>query len=161
MKKQLIPATAFGAFALAVSVAAQSQPATPKAPDQAPRASAPAAVTVEGCLMREDDVPGRKANVAEKVGIGDDYILTSTKIVKGNAPGAAAAAKPGEAVGTSGTSGAMYDLNGIDKETLKRHLNKRVEVDGTFKNVDGGVKGNALIEIDATSIRAAKGDCSK
>ena len=55
----------------------------------------------------------------------------------------------------------MYDVNGIDEETLKRHLNKRVAVDEYVKNVDGGVKGNALVEIDATSIRAAKGDCSK
>ena len=44
--------------------------------------------------MREDDVPGRKANVAEKVGIGNDYILTSTKIVKGAAPGTPAGRTP-------------------------------------------------------------------
>jgi hypothetical protein len=105
--------------------------------------------------MREDDVPGRKANIAERVGVGEDYILTSTKMVKGSAPSAAAAT--GGAVGTSGTSGAMYDVEGLDDETLKRHLNRRVQVDGTFENLDA--KGTELIEIRATAIRAATGEC--
>ena len=104
--------------------------------------------------MREDDVPGRKSNVAERVGVGEDYILTSTKMVKGSAPSAPA----GGAVGTSGTtSGAMYDVNGIDDETLKKHINRRVRVDGTFDNLDA--KGNELIEIRATGIRPVSGEC--
>ena len=61
-------------------------PATTARDSPTPTAAVP--VTVEGCLMREPDVPGRKANVAEKVGIGEDFILTSTKMVKGMAPGA-------------------------------------------------------------------------
>jgi hypothetical protein len=110
--------------------------------------------------VREDDVPGRNATVAEKIGLGGkDFILTNTKLKKGLAPGAGPGRKDGDAVGTGGTSGAMFELKGIDEETLKRHLNRRVEVDGAFDHVDA--KGNDLIEIRATAIRAAKGECSK
>ena len=155
MTKHLMPVTLAGTLALAVSVAAQTPPpsSTPP-PTQPPAAGTAATVTIEGCLMREDDVPGRKPNIAERVGVGEDYILTSTKMVKGSAPSAAAT---GGAVGTSGTSGAMYDVEGLDDETLKRHLNRRVQVDGMFENLDA--KGTELIEIRATAIRAATGEC--
>jgi hypothetical protein len=116
-------------------------------------------VTVEGCLVREDAVPGRNPSVAEKLGLGGkDFLLTNTKLKKGLAPGAVADAK-GDSVGTSGTSGAMFELKGIDDETLTRHLNRRVEVDGAFDHLDA--KGSNLIELRATAIRAAKGECSK
>src|SRR4029453_9626260 len=43
--------------------------------------------TVVGILakhrQREQDVPGRKPNVAERAGVMEDYILTSAKVVKG------------------------------------------------------------------------------
>lgn len=158
MKQYLIPVTLAGALALTASVAGQTPPPTAPSTAQKPAPTAAGPVTVEGCLMREDDVPGRKSNVAERVGVGEDYILTSTKMVKGTAP-AAAAAPTGGAVGTSGTGGAMYDVNGIDDETLKRHVNRRVQVDGTFESLDRGMKGDALIEIRATGIRPVSGDC--
>ena len=34
--------------------------------------------------MREADVPGRKPNVAERAGIAEDYILTSTRPIQGS-----------------------------------------------------------------------------
>ncbi|HYJ07877.1 MAG TPA: hypothetical protein VEX18_02685 [Polyangiaceae bacterium] len=160
MKQYLVPATLAGALALTASVAGQTTPPASTSSQQTPAASA-GPVTVEGCLMREDDVPGKKPNVVEKVGVGEDYILTSTKMVKGSAPAGAAAPSSG-AVGTSGTTGttgAMYDINGIDDDTLKRHVNRRVQVDGSFKSLDGGMKGDALIEIQATGIRPVSGDC--
>jgi hypothetical protein len=39
--------------------------------------------------MREADVPGRKLNIAERAGIGEDYILTNANVVKSSAPGGA------------------------------------------------------------------------
>jgi hypothetical protein len=161
MKQYFIPATFAWALALTASAAGQTPTPASTSPAQ-PAASAAGVVTVEGCLMREDDVPGRKSNVAEKVGVGEDYILTTTKMVKGSAPSAGAGAASSGAVGTSGTtttSGAMYDINGIDDDTLKQHVNRRVQVDGTFDNLDGGMKGNALIEIKATGIRPVSGEC--
>ena len=116
-------------------------------------------MTVEGCLMRESDVPGKKANVAEKVGIGEDFILTSTKMVKGMAPGALAA-PPSGAVGTSGMAGAMYDIEGIDDGTLMKHINRRVQVDGTFEKLENASKAGALVEIKATGIRPVAGECA-
>ncbi len=157
MKKQLVPMTLAGTVALAISLSAQTG-APPSTTQSQPSASRAGAVTVEGCLMREDDVPGRKANVAERAGLGEDFILTSTKMVEGAAP-SAPSATPG-AVGTSGTtSGAMYDINGIDDETLRKHINRRVQVEGSFENLDA--RGDALIEIRATAVRPASGECPR
>jgi len=168
MKQYLIPATLAGALALTVSVAAQTPPPAQTPPAQTPppattaQTPTPAAgvpVTVEGCLMREADVPGKKANVAEKVGIGEDFILTSTKMVKGMAPGALSA-PPSGAVGTTGTTGAMYDVEGIDDGTLMKHINRRVQVDGTFEKLENASKAGELVEIKATGIRPVAGECA-
>jgi hypothetical protein len=124
-------------------------------------------VTVEGCVMREADVPGRKPNVAERTGITEDYILTSTKIVKGSAPGATSQARPDAPIGTSGTQAAMYEIEGIDDERLKQHVGRRVQLDGAFQNVDRaratperGTAADDLVEISATTIRQVAGDCA-
>ena len=156
MKKYPIPVMCCATLALAVSLGVDR---TAAASDRGQATSVSGPVTVEGCLMREEDVPGRKPNLAEKLGVGNDYILAFTKIVKGTRP--AAAARTGETAATSGMSGAMYDINGIDEETLKRHLNQRVAIDGAFDNVDAAMKSDALIEIRATAIRLAKGDCKR
>src|SRR5690606_5376471 len=37
-------------------------------------------VTVEGCVMAEDQVAGRDPNFMERAGIGEDYILTNARI---------------------------------------------------------------------------------
>ena len=115
MKQYLIPVTLAGALTLTATVAGQTPPPTAPATAQKPAPTAAGAVTVEGCLMREDDVPRRKSNVAERVGVGE--------------------------------------------ETLKRPVNRRVQVDGTFESLDRGMKGDALIEIRATGIRPVSGDC--
>ena len=156
MKQYLIPVTLAGALALTVVRGGPDSAARLPIHSQAATAAGP--VTVEGCLMRENDVPGRKANVAEKVGIGEDFILTSTKMVKDGA--GSPAAPTGGAVGTSGTAGAMYDVNGIDDETLMKHINRRVQVDGTFEKLENATKTDALIEIRATGIRPVAGECA-
>lgn len=162
-----------GAIALTATVSAQNPPAQPPAPrppaaqDQ-PRTQETATVTVEGCVMREADVPGRKPNVAERAGIAEDYILTSTKVVKGSAPGRGAQARTGDApTGTSGTQGAMYEIEGIDEQQLKQHAGRRVQIDGTFENVDRatasperGTPADDLVEIRGTTIRQVAGDCA-
>jgi hypothetical protein len=115
--------------------------------------------------MREEDVPGRKPNVAERAGIAEDYILTSIKMVKGSAP--SAAPRAGEAVGTSGTRGAtMFEVEGIDDAELKKHVGKRVQIDGSFENTDrakaapeAGTPADDLAEIRGTVIRQVAGEC--
>jgi hypothetical protein len=163
MKQHLIPATLAGALALTVSAVTAQTPSTAQTPPstttQKPASTAATPITVEGCLMRENDVHGKKANVAAKVGIGEDFILTSTKMVKGTAPGSTASTTGG-AVGTSGTAAAMYDVNGIEDETLMKHINRRVQVDGTFENLENAGKTDAFVEIRATGIRPVSGECA-
>lgn len=122
-------------------------------------------VTVEGCLMREADVPGREPNVAERAGIAEDYILTSTKMIKGSAP--QQTPRSGETpTGTSGKHGAMYEVQGIDDERLRQHVGHRVQIEGTFENVDRaratpekGTPADDLVEIRGTTIRQVTGEC--
>ncbi|HYB95612.1 MAG TPA: hypothetical protein VEC39_11595 [Vicinamibacterales bacterium] len=81
-------------------------------------------LTVTGCLRAEKDVPGRTPNVAERAGVGEDYILTNAKMGQGSA--------------TSGIGVAsMYEIEGISDTELKKHLNHQVEIVGRL----GGVAG--------------------
>lgn len=176
MRRNFLGGALAGALALSATVAAQS-PQTPPPQSQTPTTTAktqprtqdrPAMVTVEGCLMREADVPGRKPNVAERAGIAEDYILTSTKMVKGSAP-AMATTQPraGETpTGTSGKPANMYEVEGLDKDRLKQHAGKRVQIDGTFENIDRAratpertTPADDLVEIRATTIRPVSGTC--
>jgi hypothetical protein len=118
--------------------------------------------------MREADVPGRKPNIAEKAGIAEDYILTSAKVIKGSPPATAAApTKPGEKpTGTTGAQGAMFEVEGIGEQQLKQHVGRRVQIEGTFQNVDRagaaperGTPADDLVEIRGTTIRQVAGEC--
>lgn len=102
----------------------QSQPAT----QQVPAASQPS-TTLTGCVYREQDVPGRSPNVAERAGVLEDYILA--EVTPSQAQSTPSTATPGTA-GTSGTvkSGAMYKLELVDDEKLRALVGKRVEVTG-------------------------------
>ena len=166
MRRYLLGSALAGTLAVTATVAAQNPP-TQQPPgrtqDQARM------VTVEGCLMREADVPGRRPNVAERSGVTEDYILTSTKIVKGSPPagGTTAQTRPGETpTGTAGTQGAMYEVEGIDDERLKQHVGRRVQIDGRFENVDRaratperGTPADDLVEIRGTTMRQVAGEC--
>lgn len=172
MRKYCFGCALAGALAITATVAAQEPQTYPRTP-QPPTTQAPAQdqarmVTVEGCLMREADVPGRRPNVAERAGIGEDYILTSTKMVKGSAPTTnIAQGRPGDTpTGTSGTRAAMYEVQGIDDTELKEHAGHRVQIDGTFENVDRakatpepGTPADDLVELRGTTIRQVAGDC--
>ena len=158
-----------GMLALSATVVAQAPPppksqSPAKAPAAAPAARAQGGVTVEGCLVREADVPGRKPNVAERAGIAEDYILTSTKMVKGSAPAATPAAD--KSAGKAGSRAGMYEVEGLDDERLKPHVGHRVQIDGTFENVDRaratperGTPADDLVEIHASAIRQVAGNC--
>jgi hypothetical protein len=167
-----------GALALAGTAVAQT-PATPQSPPQPTRpapgvtvnqrsetASGP--VTVEGCLKREADVPGRKPNAAESVGIGEDFVLTGSKMIKGSAPGDASRTEtpvPGVTVTKGSNAEMMFDVKGLSADQLKSHLNERVEIVGVFEKLDrAGAAArdpNAeLVELRGTSIRPVSGGCS-
>lgn len=176
MSRILLGCVLTGALALTVTVGAQYPP-TQIPPQQTPPATRTPTtqdkarmVTVEGCLIREADVAGRKPNIAERAGIAEDYILTSTRMIKGSAPATGTAqARPGETpTGTSGTRGAMmmYEVEGIDDDQLKQHVGHRVQIDGTFENVDRATAtperrtpADDLVEIRGTVIRQVAGEC--
>jgi hypothetical protein len=152
------------ASALTLPLAAQNPP--PQTPQTRPAAapSGPVAVTVEGCLLREKDVPGRKPNVAEQAGMMEDYILTQAKIVK------TAAQPQDQAVGTSGTV-AMFEVKEIDGDVLKKHAGQRVQIDGTLEAKDVRERqrteaekpGSAedLPDLKGTVVRMVAASCTK
>lgn len=117
-------------------------------------------VTITGCLKEEKDVPGRTPNVAERAGVGEDYILTNVKMGKGSTTSAMGLA-------------SMYQVKGIDDSELKKHLNHQVEVTGRLE-ASGSTMGadrsagaartsannnNNLHDIHATSIRMLAQTC--
>jgi hypothetical protein len=129
-----------------VPPAAQSAPPSPQSTttDRAERSP----MTMTGCLMREQDIPGHAPSDADRAGRLEDFILTSASNPRADAakPGAAASA----AVGTSGTTaaatannGAMYKIKGISDMQLKSLVGKRVEVVGLMNAADMKVSSSA------------------
>ena len=170
-------------FAVAValsSTALAQNPTTQPPPAQQPtpmaRPSEPgkttqamgAAVTVEGCVVREVDAPGRTPppEMQSRANTDDDYILTETKVVKGSAPTAAMTRPSDSPTGTSGMAGTalMYEIDELDKGQLKNHIGKRVQIEGTLEHPERAGNpvsyANDLVELKATSIRAVEGTCA-
>jgi hypothetical protein len=125
--------------------------------------------TLVGCLYREDQIPGRKPNIAERAGILEDYIL---------ADAATATTPPNSSTGVTGTSGSpttgnMYKVEGPSDERLKALVGKQVEVTGRI-DPEGGPAATPgtprpdrglgpdqlnLPEFEASSIREVSGKC--
>ena len=88
MRHSLLGGALASACGMTTAVAAQNpqtQPPRTPTPQEQPRTQGQGqVVTVEVCVMREADVPGRKPNVAERAGIAEDYILTSTRPIQGS-----------------------------------------------------------------------------
>jgi len=156
-------------------------PAAPAAPRPAPVAAEKSATTtLVGCVYREKDVPGRAPNVAERAGVLKDYIFAevpSSPIASAQRPSDAAPGAPPAAVGTSGSSLAMYKLEGVDGDKLKTFVGRRVEIMGridaeagdqvapapgqrstTADKIVGHDRVN-LSEFEVSSIKEAVGTC--
>jgi hypothetical protein len=167
MSRYLLGCTMVSICAQTAGLLAQQPPSNPQSQTTPTRTSSTqaqvATVTVEGCLMREQDVPVRRPNVAERAGILEDYILASAKMVKGSAPQASTtSAKPGQPVGTAGTQAPMYDVKGIDDERLKALAGRRVQIDGTFADLTKDPSAGPtqdLVIIQGTAIRQVAGEC--
>jgi len=143
-------------------------PANPPA-DRADRARQDQArtVTVEGCVVREADVPGRTPTVTERAGIAEDYILTNAKVIRGVAPSITTKPTTTGAVGTGGErTPTMFEIVGIGGSELKKHVNRRVRIDGVFEQMDKATtsadtsaRTGYLVELRGTTIRAVAGEC--
>ena len=92
-----------------------------------PAAQHAGAVIVEGCLVRDADVPGRTPTAGERRGPGEDYILINTRIIEGFAP------LDGAVVTVDGTrSRPMFEIAGLGEALLGMHVGHRVQIDGAF-----------------------------
>ncbi len=170
-----------GALVAAASSGALVVAQAPAAPTQKPAQSAAATdqkgatTTLIGCVYREQDVPGRAPNVAERVGILEDYIFAEvpSSPVAANQPSTGT----GGAVGTSGAAAAMYKIEFVDDDKLKTLIGKRVEVVGRIDAESGdaakppagatttttdkviGRDRVDLAELEVSSIKEVAGTC--
>jgi hypothetical protein len=160
--------TFIGCIALLATVAngapaaRQATPPRGTGSAQAPAAVARATVTLTGCLYREEQIPGRTPNIAERAGIMEDYILANAT----------------EPAGTPAT-GSMYKIEKIPADKLKALVGKRIEVVGTIDpegkdlrrrptGTAGGVTPDrglgpdkiSLPDFEALSIREVSGQCA-
>ena len=153
-------------------VVVQAQKAEPQVPSQASVAVKPT-VTLIGCLYREEQIPGRTPNVAERAGVLEDYILADATIADAQQKRPSS----GVATGTSGltpATGSLYKVENVPDERLKSLLGKRVEVTGRIEpegrnrlGVGGGPRADrglgpdalSLPEVEASSIREVSGTC--
>jgi hypothetical protein len=152
--------------------AAPTAPASPvAAPVQAPASTQAGSTTLTGCLYRENQIPGRTPNVAERAGVLEDYILADASSASPQA------ARPGATAGATGTSGStpsagnMYKVESIADDQLKTLVGKRVEVMGRIDPQGGTAAGGPtrdkspspdqvnLPEFEATSIKEVAGTC--
>jgi len=174
--KQSIMATAIAPLFVAALATAQGagQPQNPPQTPQTPQTATTVqpTITLSGCLYREEQVPGRKPNLAERAGILEDYVIADASVTSTEA-------KPGATPGATGTSGTMpasgniYKVEGPSDERLKALVGKRVEVTGRIdpEGGPGATSGKPredrglgpdkinLPEFEAASIREISGAC--
>lgn len=129
----------------------QQPPQNPATQAQRPTADAqrPAAttqaITITGCLKEEKDVPGLKPNVAERAGVTEDYILTDVKM-------ASSSKVSGIALAT------RYEIEGISKDELKKHLNHQVEITGMITQ-PAPAGNDATADFNGTSLKMIAATC--
>ena len=145
----------------------------PQTPSQVTTTVKPT-TTLTGCLYREDQVPGRQPNVAERAGILEDYILADTSVADPQQQQKPTVGVPAATSGTVPSTGTMYKVENIPDDRLKALVGKRVEVTGRVDpegrsrlGVGGGAKPDrglgpdaiSLPEVEASSIREVSGNC--
>jgi hypothetical protein len=102
-------------MACATGVLAAQAPSSPAAAPAAAQASS--STTLTGCLYRENQIPGRTPNVAERAGVLEDYILADASMAS---PGARPGATAGATVtsGSAPSAGNMYKVESIPDDQL-------------------------------------------
>jgi hypothetical protein len=138
---------------LTVAVAAQSaQQATAPEPAAAAAAPQPGGVTVEGCLLREVDVPGRQPLAQDRARVlqENNYVLTNTTVTQGAA--IAEAPRP-----------LMYKIRDLKKGDLRDQAGRRVQIDGRFDKVNRARNEVGfmydLVELKGTALRRIADTC--
>ena len=159
--KKLVTATTLSLLFVAGLAFAQSAGQPPQT-SQKPTADTTVkpTTTLVGCLYREEQIPGRKPNVAERAGILEDYILVDAKV-----------ANPAGTSNTLPVGGNMYKVEGPPDDKLKTLVGKRVEVTGRIDPEGGAAETKGaptpdrgpgpdnvnLPEFEASAIREVSG----
>jgi len=173
--------TSITAACLGTALAAQAPAGGSQTPGSTPPSAAATSSTktsavLTGCVYQEKDVPGRAPNVAERAGVGEDYILAEVKPAESASGSAATSGTTGTSGTTAARAGTMYKLEKIADERLKAAVGKRVEVTGRIDaeaNDAAGSSGGAttktdraighdrvnLPEFEVTSMREVSGSC--
>ena len=172
--------TVCAAGLLASQAPAPTAAPTPRA--QAAASQTPATlVTLVGCLYRERSIPGRTPNVAERVGVLEDYILADAKLAPGSSTGAGGVGQTSNRPETAQhglKAGNMYKVENLPDERLGALVGKRIEVVGKIDAEPGdpprgpvgapaaakpdrsaGPDRIELPEFEATSIKEVSGTC--
>lgn len=150
------------ASALTLNAQAPQTPTTPQTPPQTPqttpRTPPPSAdrqqpasaagqvLTITGCLKEEKDVPGLKPNVAERAGMGEDYILTNVKMSSSSKVSGIALA-------------SRYEVDGPSSDELKKHVNHQIEVTGTITQPTTTATDDTP-DFKATAVKMVAATCS-
>jgi hypothetical protein len=143
----------FLAFTIAAAAQGGQQPPAPQ-PVEAAAAAAPqpGGVTVEGCLVREVDVPGRQPLEQDRARViqENNYVLTNTTVTQGTA--LADAPRP-----------LMYKVRDLKKGDLRNEVGRRVQIEGKFDKVnrarnDVGFMYD-LVELRGTALRRIAETC--
>ena len=156
MNTSLLSVALAAAASMTLYAQAPQNPATPQPPDrpsppavQVPNRATPAnaVITISGCVKEEKDVPALKPSAVERAGISEDYILTDVKM------------SPSSAVSGIGIS-TKYEIEGIEKAELKKHLNHQVELTGQIVQPDPGAAANDAPDFRATSLKMLAATCA-
>jgi hypothetical protein len=158
----------------AQSTGSQTPPTqTPQTP-ASQQAAAGATTTVKGCVYKEEAIPGRSPNVAERAGVMEDYILVVSD-PSTNPSATAPAGAPPQTTGTSGTlAHKAFKLEKVADERLRAMVGKMVEVTGKVDADNDTAKNTAaaaardrslgpdqieLAEFEVTDIKEIEGTC--
>jgi hypothetical protein len=137
---------------------ARPEPSSNPSGDRPAPAAIPPAVTVDGCVATESEIPGRKVSLGERVRLNRHFLLFHSKVVKGKAP----ASPP--ASGGAAAYGRLYKISGLTDEQLKIHVGRRVRIEGSFGDLEEASAADPdpseLVELNVTTIRQVPGDCS-
>jgi hypothetical protein len=152
MKRNLFGCGLICVVAFSTSIAAQNAASGPSLPAPAPAAPLTNGVTVEGCVYKEADAPGRQPTSDERSRVvrENNFVLADTAMQAGSAP--------------AGARGPlMYKIKELEKDDLSSHVGHRVQIDGWLDKT-GRAKSpvsfaHDLVELRGTTIRMVADTC--
>ncbi len=158
MRRQ-IGATAVFGLIFAGFVAAQSPTQDRPATTDQMKGEQTQLVTVEGCLVNQNDVPGTVEPTAKPTERSKGFVLTNVKFTKG-APEGYVGTTGNDADDTS-AGGKMFAVKGLDSAQLTTLAGKRVEIEGSLTPGSQAKEGMAAVlpAIQASTIKQAAGEC--